>query len=62
MKNVSHKYINHVARLFYLYELIYQYPSLKTESLTPIQTVTALKTKEVICEEVAKPPCIKPDL
>jgi hypothetical protein len=43
-KNVSHKYINHVARLFYLYELIYQYPSLKTESLTPIQTVTALKT------------------
>jgi hypothetical protein len=42
-KNVSHKYINHVARLFYLYELIYQYPSLKTEALTPVQTVTALR-------------------
>jgi hypothetical protein len=42
-KNVSHKYINHVARLFYLYELMYQYPSLKTEPLTPFQTISELR-------------------
>ena len=43
-KNVSHKYINHVARLFYLYELMYQYPSLKSESLTPIQSMADFKS------------------
>lgn len=32
---LPHKYINHVARILYLYELMYHNPSAKTENLIP---------------------------